>query len=235
MKDNRVVIAVPSGDSWDARFAMCMIFMSCYIGKHYMINEMPTAFRVHNKKGSILCALRQMLVETALMGKATHLLFIDTDQTFPKDTLNRLMEHKKPVVACNIATKTFPSSSTARKEGKDIRGVPVYTKEDSTGLEEVWMVGTGIMLIDLKIFKREKMRKAPWFTMEWNEEVGHYMGEDWFFCNCLHEAGVPIFIDHDLSKEVGHMGKLEYTVDMVEQIEEEPDIRIVNNVTGNSN
>jgi hypothetical protein len=210
MKDNRVVIAVPSGDSWDAKFAMCMIFMSCYIGKHYKINGLPTAFRVHNKKGSILCALRQMLVETALMGEATHLLFIDT----------------------NIATKTFPSSSTARKKGKDIRGVPVYTNEDSTGLEEVWMVGTGIMLIDLKIFKRENMRKAPWFTMEWNEEVGHYMGEDWFFCNCLHEAGVPIFIDHDLSKEVGHMGKLEYTVDMVEQVEEEPNVRIVNNVTG---
>jgi len=229
MKENRVVVAIPSGDTWDARFAMSMVFMSCYVAANHHINGKTTHFHVHNKKGSILCAIRQGIIETAILNKATHVLFIDSDQTFPKDILNRLMAHNKPIVAVNIATKTFPSSSTARKKGKDIRGVPVYTHQDSTGVEEVWRVGTGIMLIDLKVFKREKMPEAPWFNMEWNPEVGHYMGEDWYFCKCLEEAGVPIYIDHDLSNEVGHMGKLEYTIDMVEMVEEDPDVRIVHN------
>jgi len=220
MKENRVVIAIPSGQTWDAQFAMSVVFLSNHVASHFKINDLPTAFRVHNKKGSILPTMRQSLIEQALKGKATHLLFIDSDQTFPETTLHRMMAHKKGVVACNIATKSFPTNCTARKYDESGELIPVYTREDSTGLEEVDFVGTGIMLIDMKVFKRERLCPAPWFNMEWNVELGHYTGEDWYFCECMREAGVKIFIDHDLSKEVTHRGVMDYTIDMVVTPEE---------------
>ncbi len=115
MKENRVVIATPSGKTWDALFGMSLVFLSNHIASHFKINGLPTAFRVHNKKGSMLSTMRQSLVDQALKGEATHLLFIDSDQTFPETLLHRLMARKEKVVACNIATKTFPANCTARK------------------------------------------------------------------------------------------------------------------------
>ena len=220
MKVNQVVLAIPSGQTWDAAFAMSVVFLTNHIASHHIINDKPTGFVVQNKKGSILPTMRQDLIARALKGGATHLLFIDSDQVFPETTLHRLMAHKKSVVACNIATKSFPTNCTARCYDADGELVPVYTKESDTGLEEVDFVGTGIMLIDMKVFKRERLCPAPWFTMEWSVEHQHYTGEDWYFCQCMRDAGVKIFIDHDLSKEVSHRGPMDYTIDMVVTPEE---------------
>ena len=216
MKTNRLIIAIPSGQEWSADFGMALVFMTNYLASKPEINGKVTQMRVHNKRGSILPNMRQKLVEQALEGGATHLLFLDSDQTFPADLVHRLMEHKKLVVAANIATKSFPANFTARKEGN----VQVYTGPDSHGLERVWRVGTGVMLLDLRLFKRDGMQERPWFSPHWNEETQDYVGEDWAFCERLEAAGVPIYIDHDVSREIGHVGKFEYTYDLVEGLKD---------------
>jgi len=53
------------------------------------------------------------------------------------------------------------------------------------------------------------------FEMLYVPELDDYQGEDWSLCNALHELGFKIWIDHDLSKEVGHLGEFEYTHDVV--------------------
>jgi len=216
MKTNRLVVAIPSGQEWSADFGMALVFMTNYLAAHPEINGKVTQLRVHNKRGSILPNMRQALVEMALEGGATHLLFLDSDQTFPADLVHRLMGHQKMVVAANIVTKSFPANFTARKKGN----VPVVTTRESKGLEQVWRVGTGVMLLDLRLFRREGMRERPWFTPRWSEETGDYVGEDWAFCERLEAAGVPIFVDHDVSREVGHVGKMEYTYDLVEGVQD---------------
>ena len=215
--DIRLVIAIPSGGTWDANFAMSMIFMTNFIASRGSVHGRKINYRIHNKRGSILANMRQGLIEEAIKGDATHVLFIDSDQTFPADTFHRLMWHKKQVVACNVATKMLPSTPTARLAG-GVAGVPLYTTKESTGLQEVWRVGTGVMLIDLNLFKREHMI-APWFTQFWNPKLGSYMGEDWGFCEKLEQAGVKLWVDQDLSKEIGHMGMLEYTHEAVEVLD----------------
>lgn len=170
---------------------------------------------VHNKRGSILANMRQDMVTQAIENHATHLLFIDSDQTFPRDTFHRLMKHKKQVVAANIATKVIPSSPTARLKGNGSLGIPIATMEASPELEEVWRVGTGIMLINLNIFKRKELKTGPWFTQRWNEETNAYVGEDWAFCEELEKAGVKLYIDHKVSLEIGHLGTLNYGHDLV--------------------
>ena len=213
-KKLRLVVCVPSTNSWEADFGMSMIMLMANFSQK-IAGWDQQQLRVHNKKSSMLANSRQQMVTAALKQGATHLLFIDSDQTFPADLVPRLLAHEERVVACNVATKMLPPGPTARNKG-GTHGVPIYTHPRSGGLEEVWRVGTGIMLIDMKVFKREPMKTGPWFTGRWHEELQMYRGEDWAFCERLQEAGIPIFIDHDVSKEVGHVGKLTYGHDMVE-------------------
>lgn len=210
MKEIRLVIAVPSGQNWEAEFGMDLVFFTNYLASHGEVNEVPIQFRLHNKRGSILANMREDLIKQALAGGATHLLFIDSDQTFPPNIFHRLVAHKKKVVAVNVATKMLPPQPTARLAD----GVELYTEKDSTGLVKVWRVGTGIMLIDLNVFKREGMEQ-PWFNQHWNPKLDSYTGEDWAFCEKLEKAGVNIYVDQDVSREVGHVGKLNYGHDMI--------------------
>lgn len=214
MKEIRLVICVPSTHIWEAEFGMSLVFLTNYLASHGVIEGRECSFMVHNKRGSILANMRQDMVEQAIENKATHLLFIDSDQTFPRDLVHRLMKHKKQVIAANIATKTIPASPTARIKGNGSYGEPLPTMDDSTGIQEVWRIGTGIILIDINVFKREGM-EGPWFTQRWNEEFGNYVGEDWAMCEEFEAAGVKLWIDHDVSKEVGHLGVLNYGHDMV--------------------
>ena len=67
------------------------------------------------------------------------------------------------------------------------------------------------MLIDLSIMSRVA---KPWFKVEWGDESNQY-GEDWWFCQQFEKAGIPIFVDHELSWQVGHIGQMEYFHNMV--------------------
>ena len=210
MKEIRLVIAVPSTQVWEAEFGMDLVFFTNYLASHGEIDGMPISFRLHNKRGSILANMREDLVKEAIDNGSTHVLFLDSDQTFPADVFHQLIAHKKKIVAANVATKMLPPQPTARLAD----GVELYTEQDSTGLVEVWRIGTGIMLIDLNVFKREGMEQ-PWFDQHWNPKLGAYTGEDWSFCEKLENAGVKLYVDQDLSKQVGHVGKLNYGHDMI--------------------
>jgi hypothetical protein len=53
---------------------------------------------------------------------------------------------------------------------------------------------------------------APWFHIPWNEkELKFDCGEDIYFCRKARKAGHKIYLDHDLSKEIAHIGQYEFT------------------------
>jgi len=156
-----------------------------------------------NRKSSLIHSLRHSLVVDALEWGATHILFVDSDQTFPADTVHRLAVHDKLVVGANIVTKSFPAQFCAT--GLD--GKRVETRTDSEGLEEVKVCGTGLMLLSTKALKGLKL---PYFLMPYAEDTRTFMGEDVYFCNILRENGTQLYIDHELSRVVGHIGQFEY-------------------------
>ena len=204
--DAKVLIAIPSGPHWFGEFAMCVIQMILDTVVYPTPGWGTIAPSTRNIRGSIIWKQRTDLIQGALDMNCTHLLFVDTDQTFPANTLRRLISHKKPVVAANVCTKQIPTMPTARKMNAG-QLAPVFTQEDSRGLEEVYRIGTGIMMIDLSIMKEVK---KPWFKVSWDDEGGEQYGEDWWFCMQLEKAGIPIYIDHELSWEVGHIGSVTY-------------------------
>jgi hypothetical protein len=214
-----LAIAVPSGATWHADFAMSLVLLMLALQKHPIEGYAGRGVMLFNKRTSILPKSRQELVDDALRAGCTHLLFVDSDQTFPAYLIHKLAAHKKRVVGCNVATKSIPANPTARNFNPNWHGGDkVYTDDNSSGLEQVWRLGCGVLLLDLSIF--ESLKK-PYFAIKWEESKNDFVGEDWYFCEKLEEKAIPIYVDHDMSKQIGHVGSMTYTHDLVGEIKQE--------------
>lgn len=217
-KKIKLAFCIPSAGEWKADFGMSLLQMAVTIAQTLFEDRQEREVIILDKRTSLLSRSRQECIEDALLQGCTHALFVDTDQSFPPDTAHRLINWKQPVVACNIALKTMPSFPTARGKAATPFGVPVTSDSWKVGLEQVWRIGMGIMLIDLSIM--EKLPK-PWFMVSYDTECQMYIGEDWYFCQLLEAAGIPIYIDHGLSRQVGHHGEFRYEHQHIPQYEEQ--------------
>lgn len=208
-----VCVAIPSKEYWYKKFGMSLVSMMLHFGFNRVSGYSGGDAVVIDHDDSLLPRSRQRLVELAIEREASHILFIDTDQSFPRDTLNRLAGWHKPIVACNVCTKNPDRPMpTARAEGHKRYGRPQYVIPDEQGLVETWRIGTGIMLIDLKVF--EGLEK-PWFNVTWQQEYQDFEGEDWCFAKLMERKGVPIYWDNALSWEIGHWGPVCYQHSLV--------------------
>lgn len=214
----RIGIGIPSLDMWHADFAVSVIGVCTNLKSIPLEGYDGVQVNLINYRSSAIAKLRQDIVEEAQRLKLDYLLFVDSDQTFPPDLARRLLSRGKDVIGCNIAVKRLPSLPTARKfEPKwPLVGDIVYTTPESTGVEKIWKLGFGVMLIKMSVF--DKLKK-PYFNFGWNEVAG-FVGEDWYFCELLNRAGIDLWIDHDASKEVGHAGTYLFTHNDVDYREE---------------
>lgn len=218
MSNLNVLVAVPSMGVWKEQFGISLCQLVVDFSRKYDGYDTQN-LRVFSKKGSLLPQMREELANHAVEGDFTHILFVDSDQKFPPYTLRRLLSWRKPIVACNIVIKKFPTVPTARGFVKGSKiGRIVFTREGMDGLEQVWRIGTGVMLIEVDALRRIE---RPWFPMKWLKDEKKYVGEDWGFCERAELFGVPIFIDHGLSLDIGHIGDIEFTHDMVVDLSEE--------------
>ena len=208
----KLALAIPSGHLWEADFALSVVQFTMAMGRVQVPGYKGQMLQVINKRTSLLPKSRSELLDDAIRVGCTHLLFVDSDQTFPPDIVHRLIKHNKPVIGCNIATKSVPSGPTARNFSPTWSGGDMVFSNGKSGIEKVWRLGCGIMLIDLGVV--QKVPK-PWFGVEWHEGMNEFVGEDWFFCQQLEKAGVEIWVDHDVSLEVGHVGSFTFTHDYV--------------------
>ena len=149
---------------------------------------------------SILPHARATVVANALEGGATHVLLLDSDMTYPPDIAHRLLAHGRPFVACNATTRRPP----IRWVAKDKDGQPMPSS-DRKGLERASVVGLAVALIERRVFEAIP---APRFAFEWTERG--WRGEDVWFCDQAIQAGFAPMVDHDASKEIGHLGMREY-------------------------
>lgn len=209
----KLAICVPSRSEWHADFGMCLLAMYSALAQKPIPGFRGHYVRFINKRGSMLPKLRQDALNDAIKMGSTHALFVDSDMYFPHDLVHRLISHKKPIVACNCATKATPASPTARAyvEG-DGKGRPIFTTFSNKRLERVWRVGTGVMLIELEAIRHVP---KPWFELVWSEETQDFEGEDWYFCRKLEKAGISLYVDHAASAYIGHIGDFMYTHDDV--------------------
>jgi hypothetical protein len=219
MSYTKVAICVPHAGFFHAEFGICLAQMCVYCASALFEEGQNRDMIFVERRTSNLPRSRQECLEDAILQDCTHALFLDTDQTFPMDTVHRLIRWKKPFVGCNIPLKTLPSFPTARARNASPFGSPVYSnRNDAMGLEKVWRVGAGIFLLELSVLS--KIEK-PWFEVRYSDKHATFVGEDWFFCKRLEDAGIDILIDHELSRQVGHIGLFHYTHAHIPQMVEE--------------
>lgn len=218
MKEIKLMIGVPSRDEVASTF-MCDLV---HLFEMLLTQPLPDpnfsvkTVQLVNVRGSILPRIREQIVDHAIEQNSTHLLFLDSDMRFPQDFMHRWLCLGEPVLAANCVTKKIPSWPTARQKGKrEGTSEPVYTipeKRERGLLEQVWRVGTGVMLLDVALLR--KIAK-PRFKIAWDPLNQDYVGEDWFFCEKLEQKGVPILVDHLVSWDIGHQGTADYTHPML--------------------
>jgi len=201
-----VLICVPChgacgpGFAWSLARAMTQFAALPYDGEK---NVDVTFIRSSN-----LPEARARLVARAYELEASHILWLDSDMKFPADTISRLINHNLAVVAANYPTKEIQARPTAYVDEEDYVG-PVWSGEKATGLQAVAHCGMGVMLSDMRVFD---VLNLPFFAFEpQGPDFVRHLGEDVYFCRKLGEAGIQVHIDHDLSKQVAHVGEFEYT------------------------
>lgn len=147
---------------------------------------------------------REATAREALQMGMTHLLFLDDDMVFPPELLRRLAGARRAVVGVNYVTKdpSGPKPTVLGLDGK------YRNSAKCSGIEEVGRIGLGAVLIRLKAIEKIK---PPMFPVVWSPPHQLYRGEDYAFCDVLAENKVQIFCDHELSKEIGHVGSFVYS------------------------
>jgi hypothetical protein len=228
-KSLKVVIALPHNGQVMGDFARDVANLAVAVSTHRILNYKDQTVSFFWTRDSILTRARKNCVKEALNLKADYLLFIDADQTFPRKLLHVLISREVDVVAANIATKQIPAQPTARKRGpKGPRDwQPVFTDKGSTGLEQVDRIGTGVFMLSKAVLEKLPMDA---FDMFYRHDVDEVQGEDWTMCEAIEELGFKLYIDHDISKEIGHLGTFNYTHEVVGdlvKIEDTDEIRVV--------
>lgn len=200
----RLAVCVPSGDEWKAGMGMSLALLAVEFARQRIPGYERQQFAIANVRTSLLAQSRHSLVERALIGfQATHILFVDSDQVFPADAVHKLAKHGKMIIGANIVTRKLPMLPCAT--GMDFQ--KLWTRPESTGLQEVVSCGTGLLLVNTKVFAEIDI---PWFETYYVKDSNVYVGEDVDFCNKARKAGFRIWIDHDLSKEIDHVGEFLY-------------------------
>lgn len=180
-----------------------------------------TTIGVVGVTGTYTHSARSQLMELALADEELdYALWLDTDMTFPKESLLILLGHQLPMVGVNYSTREVGGHPVAVKRiGPP--GEYLHTGRDSEGLEEVEGIGFGMVLLRMRDFRGLADVPKPWFHQEWVPEQQDWLGEDIYFSKLVREQlGHRIFVDHDLSNEIGHVGQMTYRLQHLESLEE---------------
>lgn len=196
----KVMVAVPCGEQVAEGFALDLALMMAYTTFVKPTMEVGLYFL----KGTYLPRARAALVEKALERNDTHMLWLDSDMRFPKDTLLRLLAHERPIVGANYATRQAPILPTMRDMERS------YLFDGSEHLLPVHSMGMGCLLTATDVFRQ---MDKPYFAIGYNKEQDDYAGEDAFFAMKAQKAGFQVLMDTPLSEAVRHVGTMEFTMD----------------------
>lgn len=197
---HRVLIAVPCGEQVAAGFAQDLANLVGYT----TFVQPRWAVDLFFCKGTYLPRARNTLVNEALNRQATHILWLDADMRFPKDTLLHLLAHGRSIVGANYPTRQPPILPTAH----DMHGDYLFGTAEQ--LIDAKACGFGCLLTDTGVFR--EMEK-PWFAVGYNAGQDDYASEDTYFCLKAKQLEHHILIDPVLSEKVRHVGSLDFTME----------------------
>lgn len=225
LKSLKVALCIPAHRQVEAKWAMSLADMVAFSSRATVFHDDEPAqfeFKTIVVSSSLLPESRNRLVAEAWKWEADYMLWLDADHVFPCDTLVRLISRSQLVVGCNYARRCSPTYPTASKHGEDDAMDLVWTTQEKAKaeeLEEVAHVGLGVCLVDMRLYHcleaaaeaRGEKTIWPLFRMEPKPNGIGFIGEDVHYFKTIRNAGIPVFCDHGLSWEVGHVGEMMFT------------------------
>lgn len=145
---------------------------------------------------------RNVLVEKCLATNATHLLFLDSDMIWPKETVSRLLSHNKPVVSGLYFQKEAPFNPVVYDFDKELS--PHYWQILPCSLAGMDGAGLGCCLIERSILDKHQSKNS--FGWKFRSDQ---CGEDVEFFRRLYDGHQPkgylAYLDPTLI--CGHLGR----------------------------
>lgn len=201
-KQRPILISYPSPDMVYADFCVKLSTL-CLFSAHRGLHV-----GVHNVKTTLVEIGRGMQVSAGMEHDASHILFLDSDMSFPPDTLIRLLQRNKDIVGITYCQRRSPRGLTHESLTSDYQ-MPTDPREE---VFEVKSLGFGCILIKTDVFRAIP---RPWFKVEYpggvqDNGADFHRSEDRTFCDRAREAGYRVWCDAVLSREVLHCGQFEY-------------------------
>lgn len=201
----KVAVCLPTFDHVHTGFAMSLAMLCS--ANHARLTLI-------NHRSSLIHKARDLLIVEALKTDPDYILFLDSDLRFPAWTLGRLLSHGKDIVGASYIRRTPPHELLV----KILPGTEQMVVNG--GLHEVALVPTGCLLVKADVFKRMSRPyfRSPSFENgdSTPEMLRDYLpddmrpvtvGEDTFFCAAARSAGYQIWLDVDLTADIGHIGE----------------------------
>lgn len=213
----RVVVALPTHETMEAGFAFDLQKMMARLGASVVADGMMD-IRTFMIQGTLVHCARNDLVRDALnKTDCTHVFFLDSDMRFPWQSLLRLLAANKDIVGVNYSVrKGIPKPvAFADLEAKgEFQRFLQPTRQPFTGDQYVKVhgLGMGMVLIRREVFEAIQF---PWFETVYDKVNRKWVGEDVDFCIKARAAGYDVWCDTVLSEEIGHVGRMEYTIDHI--------------------
>lgn len=192
-----ILIGIPCIDKPHMLTAQCLARMFYELGKARVATAIVSGNSsiISNARENIMLAMEEMEAKGI---EFEYLFQIDSDMTFPPYVLGKLLSHQKDIVGCTYVRRSEPFDVLGRTIN------PVAPKNYDTGLIEMQALPTGILLVKRDVFR--KFPKPIWRIVA-DESIGRSHGEDYYFCAKARELGYKIWLDVDLSKEIGHVSE----------------------------
>lgn len=213
----KILIAIPCMDTVPVAFAESLLNL-----------DKPEGTKVCFKSGSLIYDARNLLSLTAIDNQFDYVLWLDSDMTFPHDTLTRLLEdvnrsHAEMVSGLYVK-RTMPTKPVIyyriEPPKQNEQGIPEiqicewmnYPKDETFAIAGC---GFGCVLTSVKLLKDVWDRYGPAFAPY------PWAGEDISFCyrveQMYRERGEHQYIFCDSRIKCGHIGSFLYTEDILKR------------------
>lgn len=197
----RILIAVPCMDMVAAPFAQSLATLQ-------KEGECIVSFII----GSLIYDSRNNLAKQAVSLDCDYVLWLDSDMTFPADTLVKLLKHAesgKDIVSGIYFRRVAPFTPVIFEKIEKLDEHVTWKNYDNYPKDSVFEIGGcgfGCVLVKKDIFLEMVLNGMPFF----NPMAG--LGEDIAFCLRAQQLGHKIWCDSTI--KCGHIGHLTVTEDV---------------------